>query len=87
MLTGKGAHVGRCAISNFRSTKRVTIKKRKEMKKRDLGEILQPPGDRYSRISMAWKTAVERNLFDVALSNVEAPSFFFHALEREKNIH
>lgn len=54
------------------------------------GKFCNLAGDRYSRISMAWKTAVEKNRFDVVLSNVggrgEVQPIFFLP-DREKKIH
>lgn len=51
------------------------------------GKFCNLASDRYSRISIAWKTAVEKNPFDVVLSNVGEGHPVFFLLEREKKIH
>lgn len=83
------ALIGRCAISNFRSTKRAAaIKKERNGEKNGTsGKFYNLVDDRYSRISMAQKTAVEKNLFDVVLSNVGGrgrDTLYFFMLKREK---
>jgi len=41
------------------------------------GKFCNLADDRYSRISMAWKTAVEKNRLDVVLSYVEETPYIF----------
>lgn len=59
-----------------------------EKKNGTSGKFCNLADDRYSRVSIAWKTAVEKNLFDVVLSNVEEQGgtpYIFFAETREKN--